>query len=125
MSNRIERKADRLASVRNHLRLTNPAVLVERGRETVMSLAARGESAMQRLLDRYRESSAVSSGKLHSLSPLLTLSRGYSIVQKLPGMLLVRDGRDLAPGDLLDITFQRGGALCTVESSRTEGDEVL
>jgi exodeoxyribonuclease VII large subunit len=122
MGGRIERSTDRLSAARNHLRLTNPSVQLERGRELLISLAARGERALQRLLDRYRESAAVSAGKLNSLSPLLTLARGYAIVSRLPDKTLVRDGRDVAPGDRLDITFQRGGALCIVESNRTEGD---
>jgi exodeoxyribonuclease VII large subunit len=122
MGGRIERSTDRLFSARNRLRLTNPSVQLERGRELLISLAARGERAMQRLLDRNRESAAVSAGKLNSLSPLLTLARGYAIVSRLPDWTLVRDGRNVAPGDRLDITFQRGGALCIVESSRTERD---
>ena len=115
---RIIRCSDRLSSALNHLRLTNPAVHVERSREFLMSLAARAESAMQRVLDRNGETAAVSTGKLNSLSPLLTLSRGYAIVSKLPDYTMVRDGRSLSPGDRLDITFQRGGALCVVESNR-------
>lgn len=118
MDGRIVRCSDRLSSARSNLRLTNPAVHVERGRELIVSLAAREESAMQRLLDRNRKAVAVSTGKLQSLSPLLTLSRGYAIVTRLPDGTLVRDGRSLAPGDRLDITFQQGGALCTVESNR-------
>jgi exodeoxyribonuclease VII large subunit len=91
---------------------------VEKGRELLVSLTAREEGAMQRLLDRNRKAVAVSAGKLQSLSPLLTLSRGYAIVTRLPDGTPVRDGRSLAPGDRLDITFQDGGALCRVESIR-------
>lgn len=125
MGGRIVRNADRLSAARNHLRLTNPAVQVERGRELLMSLAARSEITMQRVLERNREAAAVSSGKLQALSPLLTLSRGYAIVARLPGKALVRDGRGLAPGDRLDITFRRGGACCMVESTREPGEEDL
>ena len=118
MNVKIIRCSDRLASARNHLRLTNPAVHVERSRELLMSLAAEAESAMQRALTRNGETAAVCTGKLNSLSPLLTLSRGYAIVSKLPDYTMVKDGRNLSPGDRLDITFQRGGALCAVESNR-------
>ena len=112
------RRAEHLVFFRNHLRLVTPAVQVERARELLFSLEARGENAIQRALDRSREATAVSAGKLHSLSPLLTLSRGYAIACRLPEKTFVRDGRTLAPGDRLDLTFQRGGALCVVESSR-------
>lgn len=112
------RKAERLAFFRNHLRLVTPAVQVERTRELLLSLTARRESAMQRILDRNHEAVAVNSGKLHSLSPLLTLSRGYAIACKLPERGVVRDGRVLSPGDRLDLTFQHGGALCVVDKTR-------
>ena len=118
MDGRIVRCSDRLSSARTHLRLTNPAVIVERGRELLVSLIAREEGAMQRLLDQNCKAVAVSTGKLQSLSPLLTLSRGYAIVTRLPDGTVVRDGRSLAPGDRLDITFQHGGALCVVASNR-------
>ncbi|HYS44260.1 MAG TPA: exodeoxyribonuclease VII large subunit, partial [Geobacteraceae bacterium] len=112
------RRAERLVFFRNHLRLVTPAVQVERARELLLSLEARGENAIQRALDRSREAAAVSAGKLQSLSPLLTLSRGYAIACRLPDKSAVRDGRTLVPGDRLDLTFQRGGALCVVERSR-------
>jgi len=112
------RRAERVGFFRNNLRLVTPAVQVERARELLLSLEARGENAIQRALDRSREAAAVSAGKLQSLSPLLTLSRGYAIACRLPDKSAVRDGRTLVPGDRLDLTFQRGGALCVVERSR-------
>ncbi|MCM2357484.1 MAG: exodeoxyribonuclease VII large subunit [Geobacteraceae bacterium] len=110
-------RAERLDYLRNHLRLVTPAVQLERARERLISLAARGENAIQRIVDRNRESAAVNAGRLHSLSPLLTLSRGYAIACRLPERTAVRDGGSLSPGDRLDLTFQRGGALCVVEES--------
>jgi exodeoxyribonuclease VII large subunit len=117
MDGRIEACFGRLSSSRNHLRLTSPAIHVERGKERLASFAARGEIAFQRLLDRKREAVAVNSGKLQALSPLETLSRGYTIASKYPDGTLVRDGRKLEPGDRLELTFHRGGAICLVESS--------
>jgi exodeoxyribonuclease VII large subunit len=111
-------RVDQLAFLRNHLRLVTPALQVERAREQLVSLLAREENAIQRILDRNSEAAAVSTGKLQSLSPLLTLSRGYAIVCKLPDKTIVRDVRALAAGDRLDITFQRGGAFCVVEERR-------
>ncbi|HEY6874448.1 MAG TPA: exodeoxyribonuclease VII large subunit [Geobacteraceae bacterium] len=114
----LARRSDKLAFCRDHLRLVNPAVQVERARELLISSVARGENAIRRILDRNRETAAIAAGKLHTLSPLLTLFRGYAIVCRLPEKAVIRDGRSLAPGDLVDITFQRGGALCVVETSR-------
>ena len=70
---------------------------------------------MERMLDRARQLTAVNSGKLQALSPLATLARGYSIVRQVPELTVVRDSRQLAAGDRLELTFQRGGAFCRVE----------
>jgi exodeoxyribonuclease VII large subunit len=111
-------RVEHLAFLRNHLRLVTPALQVERAREQLVSLLAREDNAIQRILDRNSEAASVYSGKLQSLSPLLTLFRGYAVVCMLPDNTVVRDGRSLAVGDRLDITFQRGGAFCVVAEPR-------
>jgi exodeoxyribonuclease VII large subunit len=52
---------------------------------------------------------------LDSLSPLQVLKRGYSITRLLPAGEIVRDVRRLKPGERLEITFDRGHALCRVQ----------
>jgi exodeoxyribonuclease VII large subunit len=59
---------------------------------------------------------AVNSGKLHALSPLQTLERGYAIARLLPEGTAVKDSEQLSPGDSIDLKFQRGGAVCTVDT---------
>jgi exodeoxyribonuclease VII large subunit len=54
-------------------------------------------------------------GRLHALSPLAVLERGYSITHKLPDEHIVKDAATLASGDLVRITFALGKALCRVE----------
>ena len=114
----IKKKIQHLASLHNHLRLVTPALRIERARENLQSLIARGENGLRRALGRKHESAAVNAGKLQSLSPLLTLGRGYAVAALLPGHTLVKDGRRLCRGDRLELTFQHGGALCVVEKSR-------
>jgi exodeoxyribonuclease VII large subunit len=113
---RIESCSGKLSSARNHLRLTSPALHVERGKEKLASFASRRDSALHRMLDRRREAVAVNTGKLQTLSPLETLSRGYAIASRLPDGTPVRDGQTLEPGDRLELTFHSGGAVCVVES---------
>jgi len=49
---------------------------------------------------------------LQQLSPLATLSRGYSICRR--GRNVVRDAEQLTPGDKLEVIFARGRVGCTV-----------
>jgi exodeoxyribonuclease VII large subunit len=110
------RRHEQLANLHNRLRLQNPALQIEQGKERLLGCGARLENAMERVLDRSRQAAAVSAGKLQALSPLATLARGFSITRKLPEMTIVTDSSRIEPGERLELTFQRGGALCRVES---------
>jgi len=111
----FKRKRERLALLRNSLRLSNPAVLVERGRERLLTLVTGSEHSLHLSIERHREKVAMNSGKLQVLSPLETLARGYAIASLLPQGTTVRDSAQLAEGDKIDLKFHRGGALCRVE----------
>lgn len=112
----LKRRSDKLESLVNHLRLTNPSVAVEREREQLLSLLARGEHALHRTIERCRERMAINSGKLQALSPLETLGRGYAIASLIPEGTVIRDSGQLSPGDSIDLKFHRGGAVCTVNA---------
>lgn len=116
----LKRRSDGLAYLRNSLRLTNPALMVERNRERVILLFDRGEHALRRAMERNRERTAINSGKLQMLSPLQTLSRGYAIASLLPERTTVRASDQLAPGDNIDLKFHRGGAVCMVDKVRDD-----
>lgn len=55
-------------------------------------------------------------GKLDALSPLKVLGRGYSMVFK--EHVILTDSSTIKVGDRLDVTLQKGGALCVVEEIR-------
>ncbi len=52
--------------------------------------------------------------RLHDLSPLSGLGRGYSLCHRENGKL-VRDSAQLQIGDSINVRFQKGGARCLVE----------
>lgn len=104
--------------LRNHLRLMNPALEVERARERVISFRGRAEIALRHHLDRLGESAAAQTARLEALSPLGTLSRGYSVALKLPERLVVRSFKQLNIDDLVEIRFHFGRAWCRVESTK-------
>jgi exodeoxyribonuclease VII large subunit len=112
----LKHKCEKVAYLRNRLRLTNPSLAVEREKELLTLLFTRGEQALHRFIERCHERMAVNSGKLHALSPLQTLERGYAIARLLPEGTAVKDSEQLSPGDSIDLKFQRGGAVCTVDT---------
>ena len=57
-------------------------------------------------------------GNLDALSPLKVLQRGYSITQKLPKKVIVKDSSKLKKGDEVLVSFSKGGATCTVKETK-------
>jgi len=103
------------------LRYVSPAKRVERAHERLAALRARliREGAQVPQAPRARLEGAA--GKLHALSPLAILGRGYGITWKEPEHALVRDAATLSPGDTVRLRFEKGGAMAkitNVEESR-------
>ncbi len=71
----------------------------------------------QHSLERFRDRLAPVAARLGSLSPLAVLERGYSITYKMPQGLIVKDSQVLRSGDLIQVNFAQGQALCKVEKS--------
>ncbi len=61
---------------------------------------------------------AAAAGNLHTLSPLATLERGYSITRRLPGREVLHTTAGVQPGDRVETLLARGILLCQVEESR-------
>ena len=59
------------------------------------------------------------SSALSPLSPYKTLRRGYAIVSPRSSDGVLTDNRDVATGDILDITLHRGKVTASVESTST------
>jgi len=106
----------------HRLRLSHPVLAIERCRERLLALDARMGSLVTRLLDGHRERTSVSVAKLQAYSPLATLVRGYSIVRKLDDGTVVRDSRQIEPGDCLGVVFGHGSAECVVKKRHGEPD---
>ncbi len=95
------------------LRLVHPARKLAEARQRLERLAQRLLNATARRIARERERLRRCEGALTSLSPLATLSRGYSIVRNADGHV-VHDSRALTSGDGLEIQFASGHATATV-----------
>lgn len=70
---------------------------------------------MQRILEVKMSLFAAHAGKLDAVSPLGTLSRGYSITLKLPDKTLVRSIDDIEERGELQIIVNDGKIKCHVD----------
>ena len=86
---------------------------VSRARDDIEGVAERVAGFTVRQLGRRRSELESAAGRLHALSPLATLERGYTIARTHEGKT-VRSVRALHAGNELDIVFRDGIAAATV-----------
>ncbi len=113
----VEHHHQGCSSLVTRLRMKNPSLLVEAGRERVQLYSDRGGRAIQVHLARTRENIARCSASLQALSPLATLGRGYSIASRTTDGMVIRDCRQLEVGERINLRLARGKVLCTVEET--------
>ena len=61
--------------------------------------------------------------KLEALSPLGILERGYSITRTLPEAAVVKDQRQVAIDQSLEVMLARGSLYCRVEGKSKNGQK--
>jgi len=59
--------------------------------------------------------------RLHALSPLAILERGYSLTRALPSLRVIRTAADVSPGNDVLITLGHGEIVATVRNTRDSG----
>lgn len=85
----------------------------ERLRRTATALRGRVERTVERGTDRMR----AASGRIHALSPLATLARGYALPRHPDGRA-VTGAAELAPGDRFSLALRDGEVGAVTESVR-------
>ncbi len=91
-------------------------------RAELATLAARMTPATRARIESHRARLAEVAARLHALSPLAVLDRGFALVKK-PSGVLVRDAREVAVGDQVDIRLARGQIQARVERLLPADDE--
>jgi exodeoxyribonuclease VII large subunit len=102
------------------LKYVSPAKRVERAHERLASLRGSLLRSGKQLSGVQRARLEGAAGKLHALSPLAILGRGYGLTWKEPEHVLVRDAATLRPGDSVRLRFARGSAtakIATIEEA--------
>ena len=96
------------------LRATQPQRRLAFLRERLLSLGQRPQAAVARALQRDALKLRALARSLEAISPLATVSRGYSILQHPDGRI-VRSVHDAMPGDTLAARLQDGSLSVRVE----------
>ncbi len=96
-----------------HLDRANPARLIADQRQRVDALTQTLTLRTDHALALRREAARAAALRLHALSPLLTIARGYAVVRREDNGALVSRVAQVAPGDGLSITLADGRIAAT------------
>lgn len=82
-----------------------------------MLLSERAERRVVAHLDHLGRQQGETTARLHALSPLQTLARGYSVAESVDDGVVIRAASQLSPGQQLRLRLAQGKALCRVEQT--------
>ena len=113
IENLIANKKTSLSYLTNRGALLRPQDKLNRERQRVDELLSRTYRQIEYHQDRFKQQLRLLSGKLDTLSPLATLSRGYSICSK-NGQVIV-DANQVEIGDHVTVRLRKSQLSCIVE----------
>lgn len=88
---------------------------IKENQQTLDHLYNNLNSVLNNKMSIFKESLGLIGEKLNALSPLATLSRGYSITQNHRNQRIITSINDINVNDSIDILFSDGKAKCTVD----------
>jgi exodeoxyribonuclease VII large subunit len=109
----LHRDAARLRELHGDLQRLSPARRLQALAARQDALEVRLRTAMQARLDRAGTRFGLATRALHAVSPLATLDRGYSILQRTDGRV-VRAAADVQPGDEVQARTAAGRVVASV-----------
>ena len=117
---------NRLGVLKGVLTDLNTRLSPERRRDAINNLSQSIddlEAAYQRAITEKLKTESnnlqAMSARLHGVSPLATLERGYSISRNMSGEIITSSSQ-ITKGDELDVTLSKGSLRCTVDECLTE-----
>jgi exodeoxyribonuclease VII large subunit len=108
MQDRLDNLSSQFTHTLRDLQRANPLNLVDRRRQQVDEVTERLQVRMQHLLALHGARLRGTAAQLHSLSPLLTIARGYAIVRRDDDQTVISSIQQAQPGMKLTIQLQDG-----------------
>jgi exodeoxyribonuclease VII large subunit len=118
----LEERRRRLGGLRERLLLASPDKRLDEQRARLARAEARLSGSAERRRQEAHSTLAELAAKLHVLSPLAVLERGFALVSRPPGGL-VRSAGQLAAGDELELRFSDGRVRAQVRGPAGDDDE--
>ena len=115
LAGEIELLAEKLSTLTTSYILRQPLNLVTQYEQKIDEMRKDLGLGIDHIVKMRRENFNLLAGKLEVLSPLSILSRGYSITTRLPGDMIVKDAKELKPGDSVRTKLGKGVFRSRVE----------
>jgi len=111
----LERRQGKVATLHAHLQAHRPDRTLNELSARVDASHRRLVQAVQTALRLQRQRLALSGEKLHAVSPLATLARGYTITLRQRDGKVLRSAREVAKGEWIETRFAEDSLLSRVE----------
>lgn len=115
LNHRLQRSAQYIDAIASRPLFKDPSLLYASDAQTLDMQLQRFERLQTSLLNRYKNDAALLTSRLHDLSPLHTLERGWSIVSDEDGKV-VSSIEAVKPNDRLRVRMSDGAIWCRAES---------
>lgn len=115
LHNLMVRRREQLAWQEQYLGGLHPALQISTFRQDLLLLVERTERSVTHQLDHLARAQGEATARLDVLSPLHTLARGFSVVEKQANRRVIKNSDELSTGDKVRIRLHQGSALCLVE----------
>ena len=116
MDERLVELSEQLEDSLHQLHRANPRSLLDRRRQQLDDTTARLETRLQHIISLRGERLRGTALRLHSLSPLLTIARGYAVVRRDADATLITSVHQAQAGDRLTIQVSDGQIPVQVQS---------
>jgi len=117
LTTQLHQRQNRVAELAAAILHRDPRPALGHAREHLADFRARLERAVERLIEASASSLGALNARLHSLSPLAVLDRGYALVLSADGAL-VRSTAKIAPGDRVTTRLADGSFTSQIESTK-------
>ncbi len=100
--------AEKLERIQRDLQRANPSSLLDRRRQQLDDTSALLQTSLQHILTLRSERLSGMALRLHTLSPLITIARGYAVVRRDIDSTIVTSIKQTRPGESLTIQVTDG-----------------
>lgn len=116
----LQQARQQLTLNQQKLKHFQPTDKINRYQQQLDYFQRRLQRAIQLKLSTLKQQQAAISQTLHAVSPLATLDRGYSIVQKQETGIIIKSAAEVSEGELLKLRLARGEIISQVREIRPD-----